>query len=167
MHDLTTLVGQLVVLAREDERIHTRLPVRLDEIAHDAVDHVQRRYPAVGFRIDAEPTTVMGDAEALARAIDNLLDNAGKWTPAGSPVDVTVRDGTIRVRDRGPGIDPADVPRIFERFYRGARSVDVPGSGLGLAIVARVVAAHGGQVSVAAAEGGGAVFTARFAPARS
>jgi two-component system, OmpR family, sensor histidine kinase MprB len=137
--------------------------VRLDQIVHEAVDRVQRRHPHVDFRIDSEPATVTGDAEAIARAADNLLDNAGKWTPAGRAVHVRVRAATLEVRDEGPGVDPADVPRIFERFYRGSRASGVPGSGLGLAIVARVVDAHGGTVSVAPAEVGGAVFTVKFA----
>lgn len=165
--DLTALVAQLIDLAREDERILTPAAVRLDDVTREAIDRVQRRYPSVDFRLDAGPTTIVGDAEALGRAIDNLLDNAGKWTPPGRAVDVRVRGGVLEVRDQGPGIDGADRPRIFERFYRGARATGIPGSGLGLAIVARVVAAHGGDISVAPAEGGGTVFRARFATAPS
>lgn len=165
--DVAALVTQLVDLAREDERVLRPAAVRLDQVVREAVDRVQRRYPDVEFRVEDEPTSVMGDAEALARAADNLLDNAGKWTPAGRAVHVTVRRGVLEVRDEGPGVDAADVPRIFERFYRGSRAGALPGSGLGLAIVARVVEAHGGEVSVTQAVDGGAIFRARFATAPS
>ena len=165
--DLTTLVEQLVDLAREDQRVHERIPVRLDTVVLEEIDRVQRRHPAVEFVPRLEETTVLGDAEALARAIANLLDNAGKWSPAGGTVRVDLRGGTLEVRDQGPGIDEADLPRIFERFYRGARAASLPGSGLGLAIVAQVMASHGGQVVAARAPGGGTVFTATFGVATS
>lgn len=161
--DLAGLVGQLIDLAREDERVHVRVPLRLDEVVSAELDRAQRRYPAVDFRAAIEPTTVVGDAEALARAVSNLLDNAGKWTPAGRGVDVALRQGRLEVRDEGPGIDEADLPRVFERFYRGSRAAGVPGSGLGLAIVQQVMAAHGGEVTVRSAPEGGSVFTANFA----
>ena len=160
--DLTTLVEQLVDLAREDQRVHERMPVRLDKVVLEEIDRVQRRHTAIEFVPRLEETTVLGDAEALARAIANLLDNAGKWSPAGGTVRVDLRDGTLQVRDDGPGIDETDLPRIFERFYRGARATSLPGSGLGLAIVAQVMASHGGQVVAAQAPGGGTVFTATF-----
>ena len=161
--DLAGRVAQLIDLAREDERVHVRAPVRLDDVVRAEIDRAQRRYGGVEFRATMEPTTVMGDSEALARAVSNLLDNAGKWTPPGRGVDVTLRDGKLEVRDEGPGIDAADLPRLFERFYRGSRAAGVPGSGLGLAIVRQVMAAHGGDVTARSEPGGGAVFTATFA----
>jgi len=165
--DLTTLVGQLIDLAREDQRVHERAPVRLDQVVADEAERIGRRYPAVELVMTLEPTSVLGDIEALARAVANLLDNAAKWTPAGGTVHVGLRDGTLEVRDQGPGIDAADLPRIFERFYRGSRSGGVSGSGLGLAIVAQVLSSHGGTVSARSGDDGGAVFTARFTPASS
>lgn len=165
--ELTTLVGQLIDLAREDQRVHERAPVRLDQVVADEAERIGRRYPAVDLATNLEPTSVLGDVEALGRAVANLLDNAAKWTPPGGTVYVGLRGGTLEVRDEGPGIDAADLPRIFERFYRGSRSGGVPGSGLGLAIVAQVMSSHGGTVTARSGDGGGAVFTARFDPASS
>jgi two-component system sensor histidine kinase MprB len=164
IEDLTTVVGQLIDLAREDQRVHLRVRLRLDALVRDEIERIQRRYPGVEFQADLEPTTVTGDAEALARAVANLVDNAGKWTPAGKAVHVDLRSGVLEVRDEGPGIDPADLPHVFERFYRGSRAAGVPGSGLGLAIVKQVMASHGGRVAARSGPKGGAVFTATFAP---
>jgi two-component system sensor histidine kinase MprB len=110
------------------------------------------------------PSVVAGSPPALARAVSNLLDNALKWGPPETPVDVTVGAGVVSVRDYGPGIDPEDVPRVFDRFYRAAAARTMPGSGLGLAIVRQVAEAHGGAVSVDAAPGGGALFTLLIPP---
>lgn len=159
---LTGLVAQLIDLAREDQRVHERAPVELDEIVADEIERMRRRYPTVQFIARLDRTTVLGDGEALSRAVANLLDNAGKWSPAGGTVDVELRGSVLEVRDQGPGIDEADLPHLFERFYRGSRAAGVPGSGLGLAIVAQVMWSHGGDVSARSASGGGAVFMARF-----
>lgn len=167
IEDLTGLVAQLVDLAREDQRIHERAPVELDGIVAEEVERMRRRYPNVRFATRLDRATILGDAEAIGRAVANLLDNAGKWSPAGGTVDVELRGGVLEVRDEGPGIDEAELPRVFERFYRGTRGAGVPGSGLGLAIVAQVMGAHGGDVSVRSPSGGGAVFTARFDAASS
>jgi two-component system sensor histidine kinase MprB len=162
IQELTTLVGQVIDLAREDERVHQRAPVRLDRVVRDELERMQRRYPAVEFAARLEETTVTGDVEALTRAITNLLDNAGKWSPAGGTVEVLLRAGVLEVRDEGPGIDGADLPHVFERFYRGARTKAIPGSGLGLAIVAQVMAAHGGNVAVESRTPAGTIFRATF-----
>ena len=84
------------------------------------------------------------DRARLERAVTNLLDNARKWSPPGGTVHVTVADGELVVRDEGPGIDDADRPYVFDRFYRSAESRRLPGSGLGLAIVRQVAEMHGG-----------------------
>jgi signal transduction histidine kinase len=94
--------------------------------------------------------------------VGNLLDNAAKWSPAGATVEVTVRDGEVAVRDHGPGIDEADLPHVFDRFYRAASSRSTPGSGLGLAIVRQAAEAHGGSVTAASAPGGGALLRLRL-----
>ncbi len=167
IEDLTTLVGQLIDLAREDERVHERHPVRLDGLVGEELERMQHRYPKVEFVGRLDPTSLLGDDQALTRAVANLLDNAGKWSPSGGVVRVDLHDGVLEVRDEGPGIDPADLPRVFERFYRGSRGAGVPGSGLGLAIVAQVMASHGGSVSAEPSSGGGTTVRATFHPPAS
>jgi two-component system, OmpR family, sensor histidine kinase MprB len=109
---------------------------------------------------------VNGVPASVERAIGNVLDNAAKWSPPGGEVDVSVEDGTVTVRDRGPGIDEADMPYVFDRFYRSSSARRMPGSGLGLAIVRQVAEAHGGDVVAEHAEGGGTRITLRFNGAR-
>ena len=96
--------------------------------------------------------------------MDNVLDNAIKWSPPGGTVDIRLAGGTLTVRDHGPGIAEADLPHVFDRFYRAASARALPGSGLGLAIVKQTVDDHGGGVTVANADGGGALLTLRFDP---
>jgi two-component system sensor histidine kinase MprB len=121
-----------------------------------------RHAPAITFALAAQESVVHGDAQRLQRAVSNVLANAAKWSPAGSTVDVRVEDGVVTVRDRGPGIDEADLPLVFERFYRSANARGLPGSGLGLAIVRHVAEAHGGTVEASNAPDGGAVLTLRL-----
>jgi two-component system sensor histidine kinase MprB len=98
----------------------------------------------------------------IERAVANLLDNAAKWSPGGGDVDVSVRDGTVTVRDHGPGIDEEDLPYVFDRFYRARAARGLPGSGLGLAIVRQVAEAHGGTVVAERADGGGTRIVLRL-----
>ena len=99
----------------------------------------------------------------LERAVGNLLDNAAKWSPPGGTVEVeSCAADEVVVRDHGPGIDDADLPHVFDRFYRAPAARGVPGSGLGLAIVRQVAEAHGGSVSAERAPGGGARFRFRL-----
>ena len=88
-----------------------------------------------------------------------MLDNAAKWSADGGTVRVAVTDGVVTVRDHGPGIDESDLPHVFDRFYRAASARSLPGSGLGLAIVKQTVEDHGGTVTAANADGGGAVVS--------
>ena len=97
-----------------------------------------------------------------SRAVGNLLDNARKWSPPGRPVAVQCTDGTVVVRDHGPGIAPDDLPHIFDRFYRSSAARGLPGSGLGLAIVAQVVKAEGGTITAENDPTGGARMTMRL-----
>jgi two-component system sensor histidine kinase MprB len=110
----------------------------------------------VRFTASLSPTRVRGDRVRLERAVMNLLDNARKWSPDGSIVEVEVADGEVVVRDSGPGIDDADLPYVFDRFYRSADARRLPGSGLGLAIVRQVAEMHGGAVWAAPRSGRGA-----------
>ena len=124
----------------------------------DAVERAERHAHDVSFRLAAQPTLVRGVPARLDRAVTNLLDNAAKWSPAGEIVEVEVADGTVSVRDHGPGIADDDLPFIFDRFYRSAEARSMPGSGLGLAIVRQVAEAHGGQVTVERPPGEGSRF---------
>lgn len=158
LEDLTVLVGDLVELARGTEPKLQPEDVRLDEVVERAVDLARRRSPGVRFTASLEPTMVRGVPSRLERAVGNLLDNGAKWSPPGQEVDVTLRTGELVVRDHGPGIDRADLPFVFDRFYRSPSARGLPGSGLGLAIVRQVAESHGGQVSAEPAPGGGALF---------
>jgi signal transduction histidine kinase len=115
--------------------------------------------------IPAELPSLVADRDALSTAVDNLLDNAVKYSPETDTVWLDAEAGggfvTIRVRDRGPGIADVDRSRIFERFYRGGGELTrrVKGTGLGLSLVAHIVRSHGGQVSVQSAPGSGSTFT--------
>jgi two-component system sensor histidine kinase MprB len=107
---------------------------------------------------------VRGVPAAIERAISNLLDNAAKWNLPDGEIEVTVRDGEVCVRDHGPGIDAADLPFVFDRFYRAPSARGLPGSGLGLAIVRQVAEANGGSVVAEPAEGGGTRMRLRLTP---
>jgi two-component system sensor histidine kinase MprB len=153
--ELTGLIGDLIDLARGDVPDPATEDIRLDALAYESVQRARRHAPALDFRLDAEPSVVEGSPERLARAINNLLDNAAKHSPAGGVVELVLRGGVLTVRDHGPGIDPEDLPHVFDRFHRGANARGRPGSGLGLAIVRQVAEAHGGSVALEPAPGGG------------
>ncbi len=163
MERLSTLVADLIDLARDEEATLPIEDVRLDEVVADAITDVRGRYPHVRFEAVLEETAMRGVRSRIARAVTNLLDNAGKWSPAGGVVEVTVHAGEVSVRDHGPGVAPEDAPRVFDRFWRASNARSLPGSGLGLSIVKDVAESHGGSVSVERATGGGARFRLRLA----
>jgi two-component system sensor histidine kinase MprB len=166
IEEMSDLVSELVELTRGDAP-HPAEPeeVRLDLLAADAIERAQRHRPGVTFTADLEPTTVQVVPSRVERAVANLLDNAGKWSPPGAEIGVGVHDGEVTVRDHGPGIADADLPFVFDRFYRAAAARGLPGSGLGLAIVRQVADEHGGEVVVERPPGGGTLMRLRFAPA--
>ncbi len=145
---LTTLVSDLVELARGEERKLRVEDVRLDELVEGVVDRAKSRAPQATFVTSLTPTSVRIDPVLLERAVSNLLDNAVKYSPEGAPIEVIVRDGEVIVADHGPGVADEDIPRIFDRFYRAAASRSKPGAGLGLAIVREAAEAHGGKATV-------------------
>jgi two-component system sensor histidine kinase MprB len=165
LDELTSLVGDLVELARGVAPSAVSDDVRLDEIVRAAITRAQRRSEHVPFHVEIEPTLVCGDAARLDRAVANVLDNAAKWSPPGSVVDVKLHAGVLSVRDRGPGFGEGDLPHVFARFYRADDARGKPGSGLGLAIVKQAVEAHGGHVEAANASGGGARVAMTFGAA--
>jgi two-component system, OmpR family, sensor histidine kinase MprB len=152
---MTTLITELIDLARGEELVAEPEEVRLDLLAEDAVERARRNRPGVEFVTDLQESVVHGVPSTLERAVANLLDNAAKWSPAGGSVEIGVHDGTVTVRDHGPGIADEDLPYVFDRFYRARSARGLPGSGLGLAIVRQVAQAHGGTVVAEHADGGG------------
>jgi two-component system sensor histidine kinase MprB len=161
---LTTLVGDLIEVAREEETPMPFEELQLDEVVHEVVDDVSFRYPKVRFNVASSPSSITGVKVRVARAITNLLDNAAKYSPPGATVDVTVANGEISVRDHGPGVAAEDAPRVFDRFWRSNDARQLPGSGLGLSIVKDVAESHGGSVTFERPidGGGGARFRLRL-----
>jgi two-component system sensor histidine kinase MprB len=162
LSEMTTLISELIDLARGEQQTEEPEEVRLDLVASEAVERARRNRPAVTFSTNLEESTVQGVPSTIERAVANLLDNAAKWSPPGADVEVAVRDGEVTVRDHGPGIDEEDLPHVFDRFYRSRSARGRPGSGLGLAIVRQVAMAHGGEVVAEPADGGGTLMTLRL-----
>ncbi len=160
--ELSTLVAELTDLASGDVNDENTEVLDLADVVVAAATRARSRVPDIEIALDVTSVWVSGRPAALQRAVLNLVDNAGKWSPADQPVQVRLRaEGTsavLEVDDAGPGIDAADVPRVFDRFYRADSARALPGSGLGLSIVQRVVDAHGGRVTVARSARGGALL---------
>jgi len=161
LDELTSLVGDVVELARDAPPESAAEPVRLDEIVAEAVARTHRRC-GLRFALDLPPTLILAEPDRVVRAVSNLLDNARLWSPPDGLVEVSLRDGLLTVRDHGPGFESSDLPHVFERFYRAASSRKLPGSGLGLAIVRRSAEAAGGFARAENAPGGGALLTVSF-----
>jgi signal transduction histidine kinase len=143
-NDLRTLVAPIVEMM---DRYSERHPLRLAQPDH--------------------PLPVLADGDRLQRVVENLLNNAIKYSPGGGPVEVTVslerREAVLRVRDHGIGVPPEALPRIFEPSFRAAGAAAcAPGRGLGLSISRQIVARHGGSIEAAPAEDGGTVVTVRL-----
>jgi two-component system sensor histidine kinase MprB len=155
--ELSALVADLIELARGDQPSPAREDVRLDALVAEAVERSRRHAPGVRFETALEPAVVDGVPDRLARAVNNLLDNAARH---GRTITVSCDPSGLRVRDDGGGIAPEDLPHIFDRFYRGADARGRggrDGSGLGLAIVRQVAEQHGGSVK-ASSDGNGTIF---------
>jgi two-component system sensor histidine kinase MprB len=171
MDELTALIGDLTELARDTPQVRNAELIELSNVVEDAVTKVRRRAPGVEWDVEISPFPVWGDERLLGRAVTNLLDNAAKYSVPdaaatthgeGEPVGrVTVRllDGVLTVTDSGSGISDADLPHVFERFYRSSEARSRPGSGLGLAIVKHAAEQHGGMIYARNAPGEGAQFT--------
>ena len=164
LDELTALVGDVVELARGTKLSGEPAEVRVDQIVTAAVERSRRRAPQLEVRAEIEPTLVYGEGDRIARAVTNLMDNAAKYGASGELIEVTLADGTVTVRDHGPGFHDEDLPFVFDRFHRAADARSQPGSGLGLAIVRQAAEAHGGSALADNAPGGGARLRVSFGP---
>lgn len=154
--EFTTLIGDLVELARDEPLTHVVGEFDLQDVVERALTRVGRRSQAVTFDVDLRPWIVHGEENTLERAVTNLLDNAVKWSPQDGVVRVRLVEGMLTVDDEGPGIPDEDLTKVFDRFYRSEDARSMPGSGLGLAIVAQAAARHAGAVRADRAPSGGA-----------
>jgi two-component system sensor histidine kinase MprB len=153
IEELSTLVGDLVDLTRDDAGDVVHEPVDMSEIIDRCLERVRRRRNDIQFDVNITPWQVEGDTAALSRAVLNLLDNAAKWSPRGGAVNVHLTQvdpshADLVVADYGPGIPPGERELVFERFYRSASARGMPGSGLGLPIVKHVAMKHGGILRI-------------------
>jgi two-component system, OmpR family, sensor histidine kinase MprB len=153
IEELSTLVGDLVDLTRDDAGGLIHEPVDMSDVVERCLERVRRRRNDIDFDVWVTPWQVYGDAAGLSRAVLNLLDNAAKWSPAGGRVGIRLTQvdpshAELVVSDHGPGIPLQERRLVFERFFRSASARALPGSGLGLAIVKQVVLKHGGVLRV-------------------
>ena len=154
--ELTDLVNEVVDVAADADVTETPTTVDMGSLADEVVTRARRRFSQkIILEVDGA-ATIEGRRTGLDRAVRNLIDNAAKWSPPESTIRVAVDGGRVEVSDEGPGIDAADRPHIFDRFYRSDAARATPGSGLGLSIVKQVADAHGGTVFVTESPSGGA-----------
>ncbi len=157
---MQSLIEDLIDLARNKESPSFIEDVDLNELVHFCMDNAERRYPGVAWSLEGPrgPLLVAGERARLARAVANLLDNAGKFTPEPGQVRVamSVSNGgvTLNVRDTGPGIPSEDLDHVFDRFYRSTSTRSVAGSGVGLAVVHNVAITHNGTAKAHPSPGG-------------
>ncbi len=167
--ETSTMIADLLTLARIDAGrqpiIHS--PVNVGDLASAIAEETMRTFPDHPISTDVDGDAVIeGDARLLQRLLANLVENACHYTPPGTPVAITVRPErewlAVRVRDEGPGIAPAEIAHLFERFYRGASGVESGhhGAGLGLSLVQQIAEAHGGRVGIASFVDVGTTVTA-------
>jgi two-component system sensor histidine kinase BaeS len=170
---LSSLRDEVLRLARLVDDLHTLSaaeaaalqlsldPCDLAEIADAAAGSLAGRFEAAGITIERRltPVSVLADAQRMHQVVTNLLSNALKFTPAGGRVTLETgpagREARLGVADTGGGIPDDELPRIFDRFWRGRQAAGVAGSGIGLAVVAELVRAHGGAVEATSTPGRG------------
>lgn len=167
IEELSTLVGDLVDLAREDGPQQVIEEVDVVDVIETSLERVERRRPDVTFILKLNDWFLFGDPAALGRAVLNLMDNAAKWSPEGGTVRIGLRPvgenlAELTVADSGPGIPEEERAKVFDRFYRAIQSRSMPGSGLGLAIVKQVIVRHGGTIAVEDSDDGGTLMRVRL-----
>ena len=158
VQELSRLVVSVTDLARGEPLQKERSRIRFDAVASDALEAARRDWPNTEFDADLAACTVDGSPDRLRVAVKNLLDNAAKFGPPKGPIQLRLADGELTVRDHGPGIDPDDLPQVFDRFYRATSSRAAPGAGLGLAVVREIALGHGGTVTAEPAPGEGTLI---------
>lgn len=163
---LSGLSDNLLRLSSLDDVAPERTGFRLDEHVREAILTLEPQWSAkhIEVEFDADPTTVEADADLLRQVWTNLAQNAVKFTPPGGRVRIRVATDTagspqVEVSDTGVGVNPADLPHVFERFYRADKARGAGGNGLGLALAKRIVDLHGGRITIASEPGRGTTFT--------
>lgn len=162
--ELGTLIEDLLESARESDVAEPFAVIPLDTLVTSELARWSRRHPDAVLVSSLEPALIRGRERRLRRALANLLDNAIKWSPPGAPIEITVKDTTLTVRDHGLGFTIKDLPHVFDRFYRAPSARTVPGSGLGLSIVQKVAEEHDAIIHAENAPDGGAIVTLSFPP---
>lgn len=157
--EFTSLVADLVQLAREDHAPASPEQLDFQDVVEAAIVRARRRGPTIKFDVQLNPLFIVGEPATLERAVTNLLDNAVKFSPPNGTIHVHLQGNQLRIADEGPGIAEEDLEHVFDRFYRSDRARNTPGTGLGLSIVAHTIVSHGGKVTAGNAPGGGAEFT--------
>lgn len=156
--ELTALVNELVAVASGDLADQPPEDLVLADVARRIAERVgRRRNRSVVVNVD-DPAMVFAPLAGIERAITNLIENAAKFDQSGEEIRVDVDGGRLTVLDNGPGIPNEDLQLVFDRFHRATTSRTMPGSGLGLAIVREVIERHGGAVTAANRENGGAAI---------
>jgi signal transduction histidine kinase len=166
---LALMLRELLALAEAGTGPADLSEVRLDDITEEACAEVHALSPERRLDTHCVPATVQGHAGRLGELVRILVDNALKYSPADTPIEVAVADKerpVLSVRDHGPGISAEDRERAFDRFFRGATATGTSGSGLGLAIARSICERHGATIALEAAPAGGTIVTVSF-PARS
>jgi two-component system sensor histidine kinase MprB len=161
LDELTDLVSELVDLATDRHQMEAPSVVDFSDIVKRVVERHMRRSDCF-FVVDTELCKIKVEPSLAERAVSNLISNAVKWSPSAGIVEVTVRDGSLTVRDHGPGIAEEETELIFERFYRSASSPSAEGSGLGLSIVRHIAESFGGSTQVVEHQGDGAAIALSF-----
>ncbi|ROO63306.1 two-component system sensor histidine kinase BaeS [Micromonospora sp. Llam0] len=175
LHDQSLRLGRVVedlaeLSAAESSALSLRrADVDLADIVTAALDGHESRLRSAGLHVDRDihsPVPVHADPDRLHQAVTNLLTNTARYCRPGDQVQVSVdtvdHHARIRVVDTGPGIEPADLPHVFDRFWRGRNSRSTGGAGIGLAVVRELVVAHGGTVDAQSRPGHGSTFTIRL-----
>lgn len=179
LHDQTLrlgrIVGDLAELSEAESGALSLHPTPLDvnKLVEDAVAQREPQLRAAGLavhtRLYSGPLTVLGDADRLHQALGNLLSNTARYCRPGDTVTITTarQAGGVRLElaDTGPGIAPQELPRIFDRLWRGSAGRAVGGTGIGLAVVKELIVAHGGTVTAESEPGQGTRFIVRLPPA--